>query len=73
MGAKSQPISHPFWHKAGLPPSKKYLLVRQPLVCLKNQAVNDTLSSDYAASRNKQISEHSHQKLQEKIGVIKYG
>ena len=43
------------------------------LVCLKNQAVNDTLSSDYAASRDKQISEHSHQKLQEKIGVIKYG
>ena len=30
MGAKSQPISPPFWHKAGLPPSKKYLLVRQP-------------------------------------------
>ena len=31
MGAKSQPISPPFGHKAGLPPSKKYLLVRQPL------------------------------------------
>ena len=30
MGAKSQPISPPFGHKAGLPPSKKYLLVRQP-------------------------------------------
>jgi len=32
MGAKSQPISPPFGHKAGLPPSKKYLLVRQPLL-----------------------------------------
>ena len=31
MGAKSQPISPPFGHKAGLPPSKKYLLVRQSL------------------------------------------
>ena len=30
MGAKSQPISPPFGHKAGLPPSKKYLIVRQP-------------------------------------------
>ena len=37
MGAKSQPISPPFGHKAGLPPSKKYLLVRQPLFCAKNQ------------------------------------
>ena len=63
----------PFGHKAGLPPSKKYLLMRQPLVCLRNQTANDTLNSDYAASRDKQISEHSHQKLQEKIGVIKYG
>ena len=31
MGAKTQPISPPFGHKAGLPPSKKYLIVRQPL------------------------------------------
>ena len=31
-GAKTQPISPPFGHKAGLPPSKKYLLVRQPLL-----------------------------------------
>ena len=28
MGAKSQPISPPFGHKARLPPSKKYLLMR---------------------------------------------
>ena len=34
MGAKSQPISPPFGHKAGLPPSKKYLLVRQPLLAV---------------------------------------
>ena len=32
---KSQPISPPFGHKAGLPPSKKYLLVRQPLSLLQ--------------------------------------
>ena len=35
MGAKSQPISPPFGHKAGLPPSKKYLLVRQPPMATK--------------------------------------
>ena len=32
MGAKSQTISPPFGHKAGLPPSKKYLIVRQTLL-----------------------------------------
>ena len=40
MGAKTQPISPPFGHKAGLPPSKKYLLVRQPLLAV---LVNDML------------------------------
>ena len=31
MASKTWPISMPFGHKAGLPPSKKYLLMRQPL------------------------------------------
>lgn len=31
MASKTQWISMPFGHKAGLPPSKKYLLMRQPL------------------------------------------
>jgi hypothetical protein len=43
MGAKSQPISPPFWHKAGLPPSKKYLIVRQPLFdCKKFTALSSS-------------------------------
>ena len=33
MASKPQPVSMPFGHKAGLPPSKKYLLMRQPLFC----------------------------------------
>lgn len=31
MASKTQWILMPFGHKAGLPPSKKYLLMRQPL------------------------------------------
>ena len=30
MGAKSQPISPPFGHKAGLPPSKKFASATAP-------------------------------------------
>ena len=43
MGAKSQPISPPFGHKAGLPPSKKYLLVRQPLLSSKEDEPQNSI------------------------------
>ena len=46
-GGKSQPISPPFGHKAGLPPSKKYLLVRQPLSV--EDAVIDDLLDDVSS------------------------
>ena len=40
---KSQPISPPFGHKAGLPPSKKYLLVRQPLLSSKEDEPQNSI------------------------------
>ena len=49
MGAKSQPISPPFGHKAGLPPSKKYLLVRQPLFFCKNKSPEALITLGFRA------------------------
>ncbi|MEQ2851228.1 hypothetical protein AAAV41_04540, partial [Hominiventricola filiformis] len=48
-----QPISPPFGHKAGLPPSKKYLLVRQPLLISFSQdldAKKDALQKTYKST-----------------------
>ena len=49
MGAKSQPISPPFGYKAGLPPSKKYLLVRQPLFFCKNKSPEALITLGFRA------------------------